>query len=168
MAPTALSGPKTSVMTNQRLLHLLAGAIAALGLLLGACGNDDDDETAATPAAVATPTGAEATVAVSIREWAVSAEPATTSSARVTFTVRNDGGSPHEFVVIRTDLGVDELPLLGVGVDETQLEVLARTESFFANEERTLALDLFPGNYVLICNIPGHYEAGMRTSFVVE
>ena len=155
-------------MTKHRLLFLLAGAFVASGLLLAACGDDDDDETAATPAAVATPAAAEAKISVSLSEWAVSAEPTKGSSGMVTFTVRNDGGSPHEFVVVRSDLPADGLPLSGGTVDETRVEVLGRTESFFANEERTLELDLAPGRYVLICNLHGHYDAGMQTTFTVE
>ena len=30
-----------------------------------------------------------------------------------------------------------------------------------------MALELDPGNYVLMCNLPGHYEAGMFAAFTV-
>jgi uncharacterized cupredoxin-like copper-binding protein len=30
-----------------------------------------------------------------------------------------------------------------------------------------LALDLEAGPYVLICNVPGHYESGMHAAFEV-
>ena len=31
-----------------------------------------------------------------------------------------------------------------------------------------LALTLEPGNYVLVCNIKGHYQSGMQTAFTVS
>jgi uncharacterized cupredoxin-like copper-binding protein len=30
-----------------------------------------------------------------------------------------------------------------------------------------LTVDLAAGSYVLLCNLPGHYESGMRTAFDV-
>jgi uncharacterized cupredoxin-like copper-binding protein len=34
-------------------------------------------------------------------------------------------------------------------------------------KEKVLELSLPAGNYLLVCNIPGHYAAGMVTPFVV-
>ena len=33
---------------------------------------------------------------------------------------------------------------------------------------KTLRLNLKPGHYALICNLPGHYAAGQRADFVVK
>jgi uncharacterized cupredoxin-like copper-binding protein len=35
------------------------------------------------------------------------------------------------------------------------------------NAEKTITLDLKPGVYLLICNVPGHYAAGMWTPLTV-
>ena len=35
-------------------------------------------------------------------------------------------------------------------------------------EAKDLKLKLSPGNYVLLCNIAGHYMAGMQAPFTVE
>ncbi|WP_245474327.1 sulfocyanin-like copper-binding protein [Mesorhizobium sp. M2A.F.Ca.ET.042.01.1.1] len=32
----------------------------------------------------------------------------------------------------------------------------------------TLTVDLKPGKYVLICNVPGHFATGMWTEFTVK
>jgi uncharacterized cupredoxin-like copper-binding protein len=32
----------------------------------------------------------------------------------------------------------------------------------------SLAVDLKPGKYVLICNVPGHFASGMWTEFTVK
>ena len=37
-----------------------------------------------------------------------------------------------------------------------------------SNQEKTESLNLTAGDYVLICNLPGHYQQGMRTSFTVQ
>ena len=37
-----------------------------------------------------------------------------------------------------------------------------------AGVSRKLVLDLPAGHYVLICNVPGHYQLGMRTALTVE
>jgi uncharacterized cupredoxin-like copper-binding protein len=37
-----------------------------------------------------------------------------------------------------------------------------------ANRVTTLSADLAPGNYVIICNVAGHYQLGMRAAFKVE
>jgi uncharacterized cupredoxin-like copper-binding protein len=33
---------------------------------------------------------------------------------------------------------------------------------------KTLKLNLKPGHYTLICNFPGHYQAGQHTDFTVK
>lgn len=36
------------------------------------------------------------------------------------------------------------------------------------NVSKKLTLDLQAGKYVLICNIPGHYQKGIHTAFTVQ
>ena len=33
---------------------------------------------------------------------------------------------------------------------------------------QTLTLDLAPGHYVFVCNLPGHYQQGMHASLTVS
>jgi uncharacterized cupredoxin-like copper-binding protein len=40
-------------------------------------------------------------------------------------------------------------------------------EDIAPGKEKVLELSLPAGNYLLVCNIPGHYAAGMVTPFVV-
>jgi uncharacterized cupredoxin-like copper-binding protein len=151
----------------------LLGAIfvaVAFGALAVACG--DDEETApvteGTPVpADATPSGA--TVGVALSEWAVDPDVASVAAGEVTFVVRNDGTIDHELAVIRSDLGPGDLPIDGAKVVEEEAgELIGRTEVFPPGETQSLTFDLEPGDYVLICNIPGHYNAGMFASFSVE
>ncbi len=87
----------------------------------------------------------------------------------------------HEFLVIRTDLAPDALPINDEdavdAVDEDQVEIVGRIEEFYTEGGTTesATFDLEPGNYVLICNlveagqfeISIHYPLGERTAFTV-
>ena len=115
-------------------------------------------------------------------EWSVATDPASSPAGEITFDIANAGEEPHEFVVIRTDLGMLDLPAADNGsVDEEGegIEVVGEVEDIPAGASDSLALDLDAGQYVLICNIfeeemmmempdPSHYQSGMRTEFFVD
>jgi uncharacterized cupredoxin-like copper-binding protein len=125
----------------------------------------------------ASPTPADTDVAVALQEWAVVPSVATAPSGEVTFTVTNQGPDDiHEFVVIKTDLSVHELPTGADGaVDEEGggMVVVDEIEDIPVGETQDLAVNLEAGAYALICNIyeqtenESHYQLGMRTAFTV-
>jgi uncharacterized cupredoxin-like copper-binding protein len=45
--------------------------------------------------------------------------------------------------------------------------VLGETNELQANASKTIELTLAQGNYFLLCNVPGHYAAGMVLAFTV-
>jgi len=102
--------------------------------------------------------------------WAVNVEPPMTGPGSVTFSVANAGTILHNFRVIASDDDPGSLPIddSGLGVDESAVEVVGTIADFPAGETQELIADLEPGNYVLICNVPGHYESGMHAGFAVE
>ncbi len=102
--------------------------------------------------------------------WAVNADPASVAANTITFSVSNVGNLVHNFRVIKTDLDLDALPLdeSGFQVDEDQVDVVGSLPDFPAGETEQLSIELEAGSYVLLCNVPTHYEAGMRTAFTVE
>ena len=93
---------------------------------------------------------------------------ASAPAGEVTFTAENTGALPHELAVIRSDEAPDSLPLDGAVVDESGLDVVGRIAEFPASETESGAFNLEAGNYILICNVAGHYQGGMFTAFVVE
>lgn len=139
-------------------LVLLLIAVIAIG---PACGQGEEPEDAA-------PTTVGATV--QLGEYAVTATPSAVSAGSVQFTARNVGTIAHEFVVIRTELAEDQLPASEGTVDETAegIEIIGEIEEFDAGGEQTASFELTAGNYVLICNVPGHYQLGMHTRFRVS
>ena len=88
----------------------------------------------------------------------------------VTFNVSSDGAIFHNLIVVATDLAPDGLPVDGAlfAVDEQQVEVVASTADLDPGDTEELTVDLAAGDYVLICNIPTHYSAGMTVAFTVE
>lgn len=144
---------------------LLAG-MAALALLAAACGTNGDE--------AVTPPDDEAdggpTVQVDLDEFSVTPSAETAPPGPVRFEVTNVGGIPHEFLVIRTDVDPDALPVEGgrVNEDDPGLEVVTRIQQFAPNNTQETGAALEAGRYVLICNIPGHYDAGMTVGFTVQ
>jgi len=97
------------------------------------------------------------------------------SSGTVAFEVTNEGpNDPHELVVVKTDLGLAELPTNADG--SFNEEVIGEIEEFEPGATESMSWDLEAGSYVLLCNlveeeeggIESHYDLGMKTAFTVE
>ncbi len=104
------------------------------------------------------------------RDFAITLDKKMASAGEVTFNVKNEGPSVHEFVVFKTDVAPDALPVESNKVDEESSEVthVDEVEDVGAGEMKQLSVTLDPGHYVLICNLPAHYGLGMRAEFEVS
>jgi uncharacterized cupredoxin-like copper-binding protein len=84
----------------------------------------------------------------------------------------NQGPSAHELVVFRTSLASGKLPLDSAGnVIESSPQIVKVADSGASvapGQSRTMYTVLTPGNYVFVCNLPGHYRLGMRAALVVQ
>jgi uncharacterized cupredoxin-like copper-binding protein len=78
-----------------------------------------------------------------------------------------DTGLTHEFVVLKTDLSADKLPVKNGQVSESQFKKMGGVQDIEPGKNKRLTLKLVPGRYVLICNKPGHYAMGLHTSLLV-
>jgi uncharacterized cupredoxin-like copper-binding protein len=116
------------------------------------------------------PTTEQVVVEVDHGEWYVDTSQDTVPAGTVTFNVINSGLILHNFKVARTDLDPAALPVDSsvFMVDETQVDVLAASSDLPGGGTEQVIVDLPPGNYVLFCNLAGHYEAGVFTGFTVE
>ena len=107
-------------------------------------------------------------------DFKIALDSTSASSGDVTFNVVNNGPSVHEFVVFKTDLAEDSLPTKkengAVIVDEegSGLTVIDEIEDIAEGDTQDLTVDLDAGKYVLICNLPTHYQLGMHAAFTVE
>jgi len=120
-------------------------------------------------ALVVNPAAADTTVNISLVEFAVSASPGNAPTGVVSFQVKNNGVVFHSFLVAATNLPADGLPVdkQTNTVIEGQVNVVASTADLLPGESASVSPTLAPGNYVLFCNIPGHYTAGQFLAFQV-
>jgi uncharacterized cupredoxin-like copper-binding protein len=145
--------------------------LVTLGLVTVACSSSST--TSASPSGSA-PTSGESNrdVSASLKQWSVT--PSTTpTSGSVTFTVSNDGTIAHEFVVLKTDTQAADIPLGKFEGEPNRINEdtagtnVGETGDMEAGTTKTLTIDLAPGHYVFLCNLPGHYQAGMHIDVTV-
>jgi uncharacterized cupredoxin-like copper-binding protein len=142
--------------------------LCSFALSLAACGGDATSSSEAAPSTDGETS--KGTVGATVEDFAISLDTAQVSAGKVTFNVHNDGPSTHEFVVIKSDLAAEELPLNaeGDGVDEEQVEPVGEAEDIASGTDASFRATLEPGAYVVICNITSHYEAGMHAALTVS
>jgi len=70
---------------------------------------------------------------------------------------------------VKTDIEVGKIPLVGERFPEPaeDLEVVDEIGEFPQGTTESLTVMLEPGKYQLVCNLPGHYAAGMHVGFEV-
>ncbi|MCA9856385.1 MAG: hypothetical protein KC458_03800 [Dehalococcoidia bacterium] len=107
------------------------------------------------------------TVPVILEEWAVRV-PGRVKSGVVTFEIHNSGLISHQLSVFRTDLPPDRLPVVEGEADVTVPEAVASTGEIGPDGRATLTLQLEPGRYVLLSNLPAQYESGMFRPITVQ
>ncbi len=94
----------------------------------------------------------------------------TVKAGLVRFDVTNwSRGMIHEMMIVAVDNPQAPLPYdyTQAKVAEDQVKVLGDTENLQPNGSKSLDVALTPGTYLLICNVPGHYAAGMVTPLTV-
>ena len=142
---------------NLRKLPLYLVMFVLLGLFLSGCG--------------------PSTVNVSLTSYNITPDKSSVGSGDVTFHITNDATDlTHEFVVFKTDLAEDALPLNDEGIVDEEgagdaLTLIDEVEDIEPGMTVDLTVTLDPGNYVLICNIDSdelHYQHGMHTAFTVK
>jgi plastocyanin len=95
--------------------------------------------------------GASTEVNTALVEWAVNLSQSEVPAGKVKFNVTNAGQFGHNAVVLDSN------------------GELGRTPNFTSAEgPQTFEVDLKPGEYTVICDIPGHPEQGMKTTLVVK
>lgn len=135
---------------------LTARAVATLLAALAAA------SVLATPALAA---ARKATVKVDLMEFMVMTSKARVPAGRVAFLVRNPGKAVHNLVVIPSKAPPLGLPMQGAKASEKGS--LGKTPMLKPGGSKTLVLTLKKGRYLLICNVAGHYMAGMVRPLVV-
>ncbi len=109
---------------------------------------------------------------VSETEMAIALSPATVPAGPVEFIIHNKGAVPHEFVVFKTKLALNQLPVKDSKLDEESKSLQNVADSgeqkLKSGESKIIQANLTPGNYVAICNVGNHFDLGMKTTLIVK
>jgi len=100
----------------------------------------------------------------------IKATPATARTGIVKFDVTNSSKDTiHEMIVIRLDDPSKPLPYIASEsrVDEDHVGDKGEVSELDPGASGSLTVALTPGKYLLICNVAGHFAAGMWTEFEV-
>ena len=129
----------------------------------------------AVPLAVARrnePTPSGTPVNVLLEDFKVEQDAAVVPAGAVSFRIRNQGPTSHEYIVVRTDRAPDKLPLqrdgLTVNEEGPGIDLVDEAQALDIDDRQTLVLDLAPGHYVMYCNFEGHYLGGMHAALTVR
>jgi uncharacterized cupredoxin-like copper-binding protein len=140
-------------MRRARIRALSMLAVIALALAAAACGGGGG-------------------VSATLSDFKIELGSTSAKAGEVTFKIKNNGPSAHEFVVFKTDLAPDQLPTKqdenGIEiVDEEGAGVTAvdEVEDINPGTSHELKVNLQAAKYVVICNLPAHYKQGMHTAF---
>jgi len=101
----------------------------------------------------------------------IMAAPAVVKAGEVTFEVTNTSQDlVHETILVPAPAKGKAVPYdeqKGL-IDEDAAGHLGEVSELEPGKSGALRLDLKPGRYALICNVPGHYMAGMWTIVTVR
>lgn len=106
-------------------------------------------------------------VTVTMKDFSITTSAASFPAGDITFGIQNDGPSAHEFVILRTDDAPDALPVENGEIPEDQVDLVDEAEDIAPGTGTSLGANLTAGSYVLVCNLPSHYAAGMHAAFTV-
>ncbi|MFC2967506.1 hypothetical protein [Acidimangrovimonas pyrenivorans] len=101
----------------------------------------------------------------------VTATPDAIKAGKITFEVTNNSkDTVHEMIVAPIKSKDEVLPYNKeeMRVEEEKAGHLGEVSELDPGASGALTLTLKPGEYILYCNIPGHYVMGMWTLFTVK
>ena len=150
------------MLHTRRVVFML---VAMLAIASVACSSDSSSSSAGTTAT--SPAGGGTAIAATEKDFSIGLDSTEVAAGEVTFTINNEGPSAHEFVVIATDTAPGDLPVKDGLVEEDGITVVDEAEDIAPSTTASLPIDLEAGSYVIICNLPGHYEQGMNVGLTV-
>jgi uncharacterized cupredoxin-like copper-binding protein len=100
-------------------------------------------------------------VNVTLGDRWVKADTPTVTSGKVSFAVKNEGGTVHGLAIAPTPVQES-----GGMLDDSALA--AKGKELPGGASESVTSDLKPGSYGLVCFMPGHYAAGQKLPFTVK
>jgi len=120
---------------------------------------------AASVLAAGTPAAAPpSTLRADVAEWSIVPSQGAVRAGAVRIVLRNLGAEAHQLMVVRTRSFGETLPLQGNRAVARPLGAMLAAPG----ASRAFVLQLKPGNYLLLDNLPWHYWKGTQAAFVVR
>ena len=144
------------------------GATVAAAAAAAGCGNStsaQEPKSTASTTAPAAQAPAGNTVKGTVDEFSVSVSPAKVPAGKVTFTVTNTGKLPHEFVILKTGKPAAKL---GKSTRIPETGHVGETGDLAPGATKSVTVNLKPGHYSVVCNLPSHYKMGMHADLTVS
>lgn len=111
--------------------------------------------------------GVPVTVRATLSEYKIELKRSSAPAGKIRFKVTNAGTMNHELIVIRTNRAPGDLPVRGSQASEKGAVGEIEEDELGPGDTRSLTLRLKRGKYVLICNVPDHYQNGQYLRFIV-
>lgn len=113
---------------------------------------------------------------MTLKEYEITTSETSGPAGTFTIAIKNEGpAESHVFMVVKTDLAPDALPVTGTGqfAPNSDAVILANTPQIRADASDSFGQLLEAGKYVFICNNSdadgqGHYSKGMHVGFTVD
>jgi uncharacterized cupredoxin-like copper-binding protein len=108
---------------------------------------------------------------VTLSEFKVQTAATTAAAGKVTFQISNAGKVQHELLVFKSDLVPSAYPLKDGNIDEEGAGItkVSDGDNLDPGATQTRTVDLSqPGTYLFVCNLPGHFKAGMYQAVTVK
>jgi len=145
---------------------ILLVAVGSAFVVVG-CGDDDDENATGSTTTNTVDAGkSDTTLEVAMDEFTFAPANPELARGKVEITATNDGKEPHELVLLKTDDDPGELAKDGGEVSEE--DSVGEIPEVPAGQSGSETFDLKPGKYAMVCNLPGHYDAGMYGSLTVR
>lgn len=138
-----------------RVPGIVFGAMTSLALIAG-------------PAACGSSASAAGHESASVDSYSIKLDQTTLPAGKVQFSVTNHAAVKHEFVLLRTDTADDQIPVDAQGAASEDGKLGEVSEFAGPNVTKIKTFTLTSGHYVVLCNIPTHYQQGMHAAFTVQ
>jgi Copper binding proteins, plastocyanin/azurin family len=109
--------------------------------------------------------GSGTEIAATLEDGTITLSTDVVTDGNVSIVVSNQGSLVHEFELFSGSN--PDLPVSNGVADTSGMTMIDEVEDITPGANPRLDLDLAPGDYVIICNLPGHYQMGMVTTLTV-
>lgn len=91
-------------------------------------------------------------------------------AGKADLTIQNNGTVPHELLIFKSDRDPGAYPTDAAGdIKEVGggVSLVSDGDNIDPGGTQTRSVDLKPGKYLFVCNIPGHFKQGMYEIVIV-